>query len=345
MAVSAQGPAMLWRRLGLALGCLVLALTGGTFVAGQAMSAEISGPLNVLLVGIDPRGTHIRPFADTIIVAHVPADRSRVYLFSIPRDLVVRIPAFPASGTPAQRGKINSAMALGSQLGNGAYRPAQGFPLLAEAVGGVTGIKNFDAGVIINFGGLQKLVEAVGGVKMVIDQDVVSEHKKPDGSPRDRLPQCQGADAGCLRPYTGVQKIYRKSDQPVRLRGWEALDYLRQRYGLPRVDYDRQRHQRQFLTALAKQLNPARLVKAVQATGDAVIVTGSRPGIAAWAGEMRALKSVGITTVGLPGEALFEDGRYLGEQFTEDRVGAFFRAVAADRVASFLVSHPGLVER
>ncbi len=345
MADSARRRPSLWSRLGLLLGCLLLISAGGTVAATKAMSAEIGGPLNILLAGIDPRGTHIRPFADTIVVLHIPADRRGIYLFSIPRDLVVQIPAFAASGTPAQRGRINSAMVLGSRLGTGGYRPAQGFPLLAETVGAVTGIKRFDAGAIINFGGLRKLVDAMGGVEMTIDHTVPSEHKKPDGSPRDRLPQCQGDNSGCLRPYTGPQKIYPKSDRPVRLVGWEALDYLRQRYELPRVDYDRQRHQRQFLTAVAKQLGPDDLLRVAGAVGDSLTFAASRHSLAGWVNELRPLETVGITTVGLPGEALFENGRYLGEQYTAAKVGKFFRAVNEDRVARFLRYHPGVVDR
>jgi LCP family protein required for cell wall assembly len=355
VATSGKRPASRWARLGFALACLLLVPAGGTLVAlngttvlggvaaAAGLKAKLDGPLNLLLAGIDPRGSHTKPLADAIIVAHVPADRRDVYLFSIPRDLVVWIPAFAESGTPGQRGKINSAMVLGSQVGNGEYRPAQGFRLLTRTVHDLTGI-SFDGGAIINFGGFHRLVDILGGVSMTIDQDVVSEHKKPDGSPRDRLPECSDGRP-CLRPYTGPQKIYPRSDRPVRLKGWEALDFVRQRYGLPRSDYDRQRHQRQFLRAVAEQATSAQLVQAIGTVGAALTVVDGGHGVLAWATELSGLGGTDLTTVDLPGEALFENGRYLGEQYTGQRARSFFAAVAEDRVRRHLRDHPGLVDR
>ncbi|MEU4563121.1 LCP family protein [Actinoplanes sp. NPDC023936] len=328
-------------RLAVAAGSLLLlpALAAAPAVAGHA---EIDGPLNVLLAGIDPRGSHQAPLADTIVVLHVPANRQGAYLFSLPRDLVVRIPAFPASGSTAQRGKINAAMRLGAQAGAGRYDPAQGLRLLATTVGRVTGIAAFDASAVIDFGGFKNVVAALGGVSMVIDQRVVSEHRKPDGSPRDRLRQCRGHQ-NCARPYTGPQKVYRPSSTPVRLRPWEALDYVRQRYGLPRSDYDRQRHQRQFLTAVAGQLHgagAARMRSVLGAAGGALRFNGGRHSLAEWVAELREIEVAAVTTVGLPGRPVFERGKYLGERL--DAAG-FFAAVVNDRVAAFLLDHPGAV--
>ncbi|WP_229074923.1 LCP family protein [Actinoplanes sp. DH11] len=296
----------------------------------------------MLIVGIDPRDDRTAPLADTIIVAHVPADRRGVYLFSLPRDLVVRVPGFVKSGTGPTRGKINSAMALGSRKRDGSFDVAQGLELLERTVGEVTGIRRFDAGAVIGFGGFKRMVGALGGVRMRIDQDVVSEHRKPDGRPRDRLPRCR-VNPDCLRPYTGPQKVYRESSRPVRLKPWEALDYVRQRYGLPNVDYDRQRHQRQFVRAVAKRIaaDPVRLVRVVDAAGDALTVDSGRRGVLGWAAELAGLEVRRMTTLGLRGEPYFEDGRYLGERV---RAGGFFRAVRQDRVAAFLRAHPGAVD-
>ncbi|GLW28023.1 LCP family protein [Actinoplanes regularis] len=345
-----------WARFGVALGCLLTVPAGGALVAGTAVAgvslpgipAVAPGPLNILLVGIDPRDTHTAPLADSIIVAHVPADRSGTVLFSIPRDLVVRIPAFPKSGSGAQRTKINAAMALGSRIGERSYSVAQGFELLAQTVGNVTGIGRFDAGAVLNFGGFRKLVDAMGGISVVVDQNVVSEHRKPDGEPRDRLPQCPGHD-NCHRPYVGVQKSYPKSTGPVHFRGWEALDYTRQRYGLPRSDYDRQRHQRQFVQALAKKMKrkiltePGRLVQVTMEVGRSLTFIGNGRDLAGWSQLLRILRIREMISVGLPGHALFENGLYRGEQLPAT-VSPFFAAVVQDRVKPFLVANPGVVD-
>jgi anionic cell wall polymer biosynthesis LytR-Cps2A-Psr (LCP) family protein len=339
MVVKVQNRVPWWTRLAVALGVLLL-LPAAAVAGVPAPDAGLRGPLNILLAGIDPRGSHVRPLSDTIIVAHVPADRHSAYLFSLPRDLVVWIPAFPRSGSVGQYAKINAAMALGSETAPGRYDPAQGLDLLADTAAAVTGIERFDGGAVIDFGGFKKIVAAMGGVKMVIDQDVVSEHLKPDGTARDRTPGCKT----CLRPYVGAQKTYRKSTEPVRLRPWEALDYLRQRYGLPRSDYDRQRHQRQFLTAVARHVSkdPARLLKVLTAAGDSLTFDGGSHDVTDWLAELKDVRTV--TTIDLPGEPVFRDGKYLGEQFTPV-AATFFAAVTRDRVAPYLLDHPTLVDR
>ncbi|MEV6305583.1 LCP family protein [Actinoplanes sp. NPDC051861] len=326
--------------LRIAAGCLLLITATG---AHAAVPQGIDGPINLLLVGIDPRGTHTIPLADSIIVAHIPADRDGAYLFSLPRDLVVRIPAFAPSGTAAERRKINAAMALGSVTPGRDPSAEQGYELLSRTVGQVTGIAKFDAGAVVTFGGFTKIVGALGGIRMAIDQDVVSEHRRPDGTARDRLPECRG-DHNCLRPYTGPQKIYPKSDKPVRLEPWEALDFLRQRYGLPRSDYDRQRHQRQFLTAVAKKLrkHPEKLASVISAAGKDLTFLGGGHTAAAWAAELKDIRITEVRSIDLPGSALFERGKYLGEKLPP-ATGRFFTAVAQDRVASFLIDHPGVV--
>jgi LCP family protein required for cell wall assembly len=329
-----------WARLAVAAGTLLL-LPAAVAVAGVPR-AELTGPLNILLAGIDPRGAHVRPLADTIIVAHVPADRSGVYLFSLPRDLVVWIPPFATTGSTGQYAKINAAMALGSPVGVNRYDPAQGYELLATTVGQVTGLR-FDAGAVINFGGFKRMVATLGGVELAVDQDVVSEHLKPDGTRRDLLPECR-AGGNCLRPYTGPQKTYPKSRKPVRLRPWEALDFVRQRYGLPRSDYDRQRHQRQLLQAVARKVtDPAQLLHVMTAVGDDLTFDGGGHDLTDWLIALKDVDATTVTTITLPGGPVFDHDRYLGERFGPG-VTDFFAAVKADRVDRYLLGHPTLVD-
>jgi anionic cell wall polymer biosynthesis LytR-Cps2A-Psr (LCP) family protein len=376
VAASTKRRSPLWARICVGVGAVVLVAGAGTLITGQALiakysdsvtdnslldpiqpkpaeaaepeaEANIDGPVNILLVGIDPRDEQTAPLADSIIVAHIPRDRHTAYLFSMPRDLRVDIPAFEKSGTGADRDKINAAMAYGSRLGNGKYSPGQGFQLLATTVSGVTGIKKFDAGAIVNFGGFKKIVEAMGGVEMVIDMDVKSEHLKPDGSPRDRIPACQGHHR-CSRPYTGVQKIYKKTTKPVHLKAWEALDYVRQRYGEGMTDYVRQRHQQQFIKAIAKQAmsrdvitNPKKLLGVLDAAGGSLTVAPGSHTVLDWAMELKSLNIDDIVTVNLPGEGIYE-GEYKGERFLPE-VDDFFKAVREERVPAFLLDHPKFV--
>lgn len=88
--------------------------------AGQA--------LNILFIGSDVRtgqdasigGVVSGMRSDTTIVMHLPADRSRIDLVSIPRDTLVDIPACARSDgstSPAQRGQFNAAFSIGSTSG------------------------------------------------------------------------------------------------------------------------------------------------------------------------------------------------------------------------------------
>ncbi|SDT74886.1 LCP family protein [Actinoplanes derwentensis] len=370
--------APLWARITTAVGCTLAVVSGGALVGGQTLIAQytsdftddsllestaanaaakkdIKGPLTMLLVGIDPRNAKTPPLSDSIVVVHVPADMSTAYLFSIPRDLYVEIPADSKSGLRAHRGKINSAMALGSQV-NGKINVANGFKVLEKAVRNVTGIKEFDAAAIINFGGFKNVVEALGGVSMVIDMDVKSEHLTPEGKQRPRLDRCpaKNSPSGCDHPYTGPQATYKKSSKAVRLEPWQALDYVRQRYanaGVPMTDYDRQRHQQQFIKAMAKEAmsknvitDVSKLSKILDAAGKSLTFAGGGNSPIEWAVAMKDLNVDDMTTVKLPGGGKFDGNSYLGEEFG---AGAddFFAAVAEDRVAPFLLDNPKLVNK
>ncbi|WP_430791920.1 LCP family protein [Actinoplanes sp. G11-F43] len=371
--------APLWARLTTVVGCALTVISGTTLVGGPTLIAsytgditddslletganaskkKIEGPITMLLVGIDPRKASTPPLSDSIVVAHIPADRSTAYLFSIPRDLYVDIPADAKSGLRAQKGKINGAMALGSQV-NGKIDVSNGFKVLSKTVRNVTGIKEFDAAAIINFGGFKNIVEALGGVSMVIDMDVKSEHLQPNGKQRPRLARCPAKNSppGCDHPYTGPQKFYQKSTKPVRLEPWEALDYVRQRYefkgGPPMTDYDRQRHQQQFIKAMAKEAmskdvitDIGKLTKILDAAGKSLTFAGGGNTPIEWALALKDLNVDDMTTVKLPGGGNFngDGGRYLGEEFGPE-ADEFFEAVANDKIAPFLLDNPKLVNK
>ena len=366
--------APLWARLCAIFGCILMVISGGTLVTSQVLVAryagavdnkdlfgnaggakkeaksDIKGPLNVLLVGVDPRSDEDAPRSDSIIVVHVSASMDEAYLFSIPRDLVVDIPAFEKTGFRGGRGKINSAMSYGSEIGGGKHSVPQGFALLAKTVSRLTGIKDFDAGAIINFGGFRKIVDAMGGVTMPIDQNVKSEHLAPDGSPRPRSARCP-KNSNCDHPYIGPQKTYKKSSKPVHLEGWEALDYVRQRYGLPKSDYDRQRHQQQFIKAMAQQAlsrdvvsSPAKLDKVLKAAGKALIFDGNGHNVVDWGLALKGVRPANMTTIKLPGSSIIVGGQYRGEQLASS-ADEFFRSVSNGSVGDFLLAHPEFINK
>jgi LCP family protein required for cell wall assembly len=359
----------LWARLCAIVGCILMVLSGGALVTSQVLVAryagavetknlfgdkaaaakksDIKGPLNILLVGIDPRDEYRAPLSDSIIVVHVPATMDEAYVFSIPRDLVVDIPAFSKTNFRGGRAKINAAMSYGSSVGGGKHDVAQGFDLLAKTVSRLTGIRQFDAGAIINFGGFKQIVDAMGGVTMTIDQNVKSEHLQPNGKPRPRLASC--ASNNCAHPYYGPQKTYKKGT--YHLQGWEALDYVRQRYGLPKSDYDRQRHQQQFIKAMAQQAlskdvvtNPGKLDKVLRAAGKSLIFDGGGHNVVDWGLALHNIRSENMTLVKLPGRSLITNGNYQGEAL-DPTATEFFQSITAGTVAEFMLAHPDYINK
>jgi LCP family protein required for cell wall assembly len=366
----ADRPVPLWARVCAIVGCVLMVVSGGVLItsqvlvtryagavqtknlfgdsaAGATKGSDIKGPLNILLVGIDPRNNTTAPLSDSIIVVHVPRSLDAAYVFSIPRDLVVDIPPFAKTGFRGGRAKINAAMSYGSSIGGGKHDVAQGFDLLAKTVGHLTGIRRFDAGAIVNFGGFKQIVDAMGGVTMTIDQNVKSEHLQPDGRPRPRLASC--ANNKCAHPYYGPQKQYKKGT--YHLQGWEALDYVRQRYGLPKSDYDRQRHQQQFIKAMAQQAlskkvvtNPAKLDRVLRAAGKSLIFDGGGHSVVDWGLALRNIRSENMTLVKLPGRGMIVNGHYQGEAL-EPSAEEFFRSVTSGTVAAFMLAHPDYINK
>lgn len=305
--------------------------------------ADITGPLDILLVGIDPRASQPAwvPNADAVMILHVNSSLTRGYLFSLPRDLLVDVPAFEPSGFGGDRTKLTHAMSYGSR-GQELPDRGQGFALLAETVQQYTGIERFDAGAVLNFTGFTELVDALGGIDdFYVDQRVVSLHREPDGTHRELQPGGGG--------YLGPQKVYEVGEQD--LAGWEALDYARQRY-IEGADYARQRHQRQLVQAVVRELfaqdlvtDPVGVDRVLQALGDALVFDGRGQRVIDFAFALRRIGANRLVLVDLPGSSVFSNsGSYLGERLdpvSED----FLAAVGRNRAARFLDNHPTLVNR
>ena len=109
--------------------------------------------------------------ADTTMVAQISADRTKINLVSIPRDSLVDIPQCETTnGTiPAQYNVMfNSIFANAYQTGGDLASAAS---CTLNAVNSLTGlnIQNF---IVVDFAGLVKMINAVGGVDLCIPQDV-----------------------------------------------------------------------------------------------------------------------------------------------------------------------------
>lgn len=316
-------------------------LFGDNAAGAQERRNTIKGPLNILLVGVDPRKPTTPPLADSMMVLHIPAELDRAYLFSMPRDLRVEIPAFAKSGFGGGTDRLNAAMSYGSRVPGRNPDPNAGFELLARTIQKETGIERFDAGAIINFSGFQKIVDAMGGVEMYIERDVKSEHRRPDGTPRELRPGGGG--------YLGPQAEYKKGTQ--RLEGWQALDYVRQRYpknGVPDGDYGRQRHQQQFVKAMVSQAfsadvvtNPIKLDRVLRAAGESLVFSGRGNSIADFAFALKDLRPDSIQLIKLPADSIGTGGAYRGEKFLPP-ADDFFASLRNGTVDAFVLENPDL---
>src|SRR5215208_6353616 len=117
------------------------------------------GRLTVLLLGSDYRPSHPGHRTDAIMVVSVDPTTGQSAGFSVPRD-TVNFP-LPLKGTFAP--KVNAMlMALDESTGNG-------YEAMKQAVARAFGIE-VDRYVFTGFAGVRRLVKAVGGVDITLDQ-------------------------------------------------------------------------------------------------------------------------------------------------------------------------------
>ncbi|GAB1688489.1 LCP family protein [Krasilnikovia sp. M28-CT-15] len=353
----------LWARLTVVLGTLLMlgsgaGLLGSKWVIASATGAitqdnligdtkkattgkggdPLKGPIDLLLMGVDARKRwavdDLR--SDTIIVLHIPASHDQAYLVSIPRDTQMQVPAFAKNGYPGGVSKANEAFFHGAQNGGGWAGGAQ---LMAQTIKANTGM-SFDGAAIIDFAGFKSVIEALGGVRMCVDQRVKSKHMV-------------WVDDKAL--FLAEARKTGKPTKPIwhevgckNMEGWEALDYSRQRYGLKNGDYDRQRHQQQLIKAMAKKAstsgalaNPLKATGLIKAAGQAFVLdTGGVP----IQDFIFGLKGIAANDLVLlrTNKGTFA-GNGAGRETITPESMEMFKAVQEDKLGEFIVNHPDVI--
>jgi len=271
---------------------------------------RITGPLNYLLLGSDqrPNDTVDGERSDTIIILHVPATMDRAYLISIPRDLRVHIPADPDLDFRGSTEKINGAFNYG---GGG----IAGFQLVSKTVTELTGVR-FDGAAIINFDGFQRVVRLLGGVDMCVDAETTSIHTKA---------------------------VYHVGCQ--HLAPWQALDYVRQRKSLPDGDFDRQRHQQQFLRAIFQAAldqglvrNPIKLDQFIRDVGSSLTVDTNGMSVIDLALALHAISPSALDGIKLPSYAEYLGGISYVLPY-QDQAAALYRAIVDDTLDTWVTAN------
>ena len=186
-----------------------------TPIAPLARSAFALPPnrVNLLLLGMDRRGIEGRSRTDTMILVSIDPDEPSARLVSLPRDWWVRLPN-------GGEHKLNTAYPMG------------GFEFLRATLRLNLGL-SVDRYAAIDFDGMRRLIDALGGVDVLVRCPLYEVFPDPDHP-----------------TLTGTLDL--------RTPGWHHLDglhalwYMRSR--LSTSDYHRARRQHQVLRAMFRKL-------------------------------------------------------------------------------------------
>lgn len=278
-----------------------------------AAAGDVDGePVTVLIAGVDAGngpsisesmqagdwepGSHR---SDTIMVAHVSADRERAHLISVPRDSWVKIPGHGMN-------KVNAAFSLG------------GPRLYLRTMERLTGLQ-MDHVAMVDWNGFRDLTTAIGGVEVYIPKSV------DDPS----------------------QEVSWEKGHHV-LEGNAALQYVRQRHGLPAGDLDRIKRQQNFVRAALRQTlsrgtmsNPVRVTNVLEAITDNLTVdeTFTDEKIRELALSMRSLSEDDVRFLTVPTRGLDDVRGRSVVRLDLQRTRDLFRAMEERELGVFLADN------
>ncbi|MFF7333596.1 LCP family protein [Streptomyces sp. NPDC008150] len=245
------------RAIGISVSLLVLITAGGGWWFYQHLNGNINSlsltdgtngdsagkekadafgrtPINILVMGSDGRtsstdcklgggcsetGVQSGQNADVEMVLHVSADRSNATVMSIPRDTVTTVPACKntqtGKSTTGYTGMINSALAYGPACQVATVHKLTGIPI--------------DHFIQVDFSGVVKMSDAVGGVSVCVSDNVYDTYSH-------------------LKLSKGTHT----------LKGVAALEFVRSRHGFgDGSDLGRTYAQHIFLSAMIRKFKSA----------------------------------------------------------------------------------------
>jgi len=193
-----------------------------------------------------------------------------------------------------------------------------GPPLYVRTLEHLTGIR-IDHLAIIDWDGFIGLTNALGGVDVTIPETSYDFHN-------DRT-----WEAGTYHLY-----------------GQDALDYVRQRYGLPRGDFDRIQRQQYFLREIMRMTlnsgtlsNPLRLARVLDAVTKTVSVddTMSNADLRSLALSLRGIRPDNVIFMTVPTAGTGYEGSASVVYVDEERAQRLFDAIKKDDVDSYLAKY------
>jgi LCP family protein required for cell wall assembly len=196
-----------------------------SFVSGKPLNLRGTekGRVNILLLGIAGLGKSGQNLTDTIMIASANPDTSQVSLFSLPRDLLVKI---PEENTQM---KINSVYQYGL---NRTRNNQKAVEMVKKVVNDATSL-DIDYYVVLNFDGFEKAIDSISGINVMNERDIYD--------PR----------------YPGPNYSYTTFSMPKgfqHLDGMAALKYARMRHNDPEGDFGRAKRQQQVLQAAKNKI-------------------------------------------------------------------------------------------
>lgn len=282
--------------------------------APPSLPALAAGPLNILVIGSDIRGSARDALsaqaagggitdqrADMMMLVHIPSDHRRVFGISIMRDTWLTVPGHGES-------KANASLALG------------GPQLVAATVGSLLAVR-IDHWALLDFEGFKATTDALGG-----------------------------ADVNVPVAFTATFDIHHAFTQGLNhLDGQAALEFVGERYAFPDGDYQRVRDQQAFIRSLIAPLIAAGRVgspvnaMALMAQAAPHLVTDAglaAPGLAVLGYGLRGVEPSADVFFTLPtaGTGRSEDGQSI---VLPDRGGIaeVAAALAEDSLAQYAALH------
>ncbi len=324
--IAASKRARMQRTLALvtsALSALVLLTAGsGWLLAGYVSShlgrvnagtagTPASGPLNILLAGVDVRsglskreqrvlhvGHATGHNSDTLMVVHITGDHKHIQVVSLPRDSWVRVPGFGMN-------KINAAFGLG------------GPKLMVKTVEQATGLVINDF-VEVNFLGFVKIINALGGVDICLPYAVND-------------------------PYTGLHMAAGRHH----VNGIRALQFARDRHSFALSDLARIGDQQQLLSSILSEAassgtlaNPVKFSRFLSAATSATKVD-EKLDVTGLAGQLRFIRpsAVSFTTVPLASTNFIAPNGESAVLWNKSAAGALFERIKTDQAAGHRHKH------
>lgn len=217
------------------------------FASSDAENLNHTDPnrLNILLLGLAGEHKPGNNLTDTIIIMSIDLSNHRVALISLPRDLYVKIPDSNIWN------KINTVYQYGLSQNN--HDRQKGAELISQSVSEITGLP-IDYFLISNFQGFTDFIDAIGGVDIMNERDLLDAH------------------------YPGPNYSYETFSLAKgfhHLDGATALKYARERHADPEGDFGRAKRQQQIMESAKRRFfssgtlfNPWRINNILEAIGN-----------------------------------------------------------------------------